>query len=144
VPAAGFTASPTSGAWPLTVSFTDSSTGTITNTLWAFGDGATTNTVPGNVSHTYAGVGTNTVIQTVSGPVGTNILTRAGYIVVTNPAPVSLGISRSGNQVQLTWADGTLQSAIQVMGPYTNIAGAVSPYTLPPAEATRFFRVKVR
>jgi PKD repeat protein len=144
VPVAGFTGSPTSGAWPLTVTFADSSTGTITNNFWDFGDGITTNTGPGNVLHTYAGVGTNTVSLTVTGPVGTNNLRRSSYIIVTNPAPVTLTIQLTGSQVQLTWNDGTLQTAVVVTGPYTNITGAVSPYTLPPSEAERFFRVKVR
>jgi PKD repeat protein len=144
VPVAGFTGNPTSGAWPLTVSFADNSTGTITNNFWDFGDGIGTNTNPGNVFHTYAGVGTNTVTLTVTGPVGSNSLTRASYIIVTNPGPVILTIQRLGTQVQLSWTNGTLQSATVVTGPYTNITGAVSPYTLPPSEAARFFRVKVR
>jgi PKD repeat protein len=144
VPVASFTGSPTGGAWPLTVSFVDSSTGTITNSFWDFGDGITTNTSPGNLPHTYASVGTNNVRLTVTGPVGTNTLARAGYIIVTNPAPVTITIQRAGNQVQLTWTDGVLQSATVVTGPYTNITGAVSPYTVPSLEATRFFRVKVR
>ena len=42
VPVAQFTGSPTNGAAPLVVTFTDTSTGTITNRYWTFGDGATT------------------------------------------------------------------------------------------------------
>jgi hypothetical protein len=144
VPVASFTGSPTSGPWPLTVSFVDNSTGTITNSFWDFGDGITTNTSPGNLPHTYASVGTNNVRLTVTGPVGSNTLTRAGYVIVTNPAPVTITLQRAGNQVQLTWTDGILQSATVVTGPYTNLTGAASPYTLAPSEVVRFFRVKVR
>ena len=144
VPVANFTGSPTSGTWPLIVSFTDTSTGTITNSFWNFGDGVVTNTLPGTIQHIYQNAGTDTVVLTVSGPVGTNTLTRSGYIVVTNPAPVTVTIRKSGNQIQLSWPSGTLQTSIQVTGPYTNITGAVSPYTITPAEAARFFRVKVR
>ncbi len=143
-PTADFVGSPTMGTWPLTVSFTDHSTGTITNGFWDFGDGATTNTVTANLMHTYQGAGTNTVSLTVSGPVGTDTLTRPGYIVVTNLPPVIITIQISSNQVQLTWLAGALQSASQVTGPYTNVTTATSPYSVPPSDATRFFRVKVR
>src|SRR5262249_6124048 len=44
VPVAGFSANPTSGFWPLTVNFVNSSTGSIASILWDFGDGSTTNT----------------------------------------------------------------------------------------------------
>src|SRR6185369_10794063 len=70
IPVAAFTSTPISGLKPLTVSFTDSSTGTITNRFWDFGDGSTT-----------------TVALTVTGPVGTNTLTRASYIAATNLPP---------------------------------------------------------
>ncbi|HEV2392215.1 MAG TPA: choice-of-anchor D domain-containing protein [Verrucomicrobiae bacterium] len=142
-PVASFTGTPTSGAWPLLVSFTDSSTGTITNRFWNFGDGVTTNTTGTNLTHGYGATGTNTVTLTVSGPVGTNTLTEAGYIVVTNAGPVTITISVSGNQAMLTWPIGTLQTAVQVMGPYTNIVGATSPYPVTPSEAARFFRIQV-
>ncbi|HEV2209142.1 MAG TPA: PKD domain-containing protein [Verrucomicrobiae bacterium] len=144
VPVANFSASPTRGTWPLLVSFTDNSSGTITNDLWNFGDGTITSTVPGNITHLYQAAGTDTVVLTVSGPVGTNTLTRIGYIIVTNPPPVTVTLQRSGNQWQLSWPSGTLQSSVNVAGPYTNLTSAVSPYPISPTEATRFFRVKVR
>lgn len=56
-------------------------------------------------------------------------------------APVTLTIRPVGNQVQLLWPNGTLQSATVVTGPYTNISSAVSPYTLAPGVADQFFRV---
>jgi hypothetical protein len=144
VPAADFTGTPTNGAWPLAVSFTDNSTGTITNRSWDFGDNTSTNTTATSLTHSYTGAGTNTARLTVAGPVGTNTLTRTGYIVVTNLGPVTLVIQRSGNQLQLTWPAGTLQSAQAVTGPYTNITNATSPFMISPSDATQFFRVKVR
>jgi PKD repeat protein len=141
---AAFSAAPTSGTWPLAVSFTDNSTGTITNWFWDFGDSTTTNSPLGSLAHVYNGPGTNTVQLTVSGPLGTNLLSRPNYIVVTNPAPVILSIQLSGNQTQLTWSTGTLQSAINVTGPYTNVPAATSPYTINPALTSQFFRVQVR
>jgi PKD repeat protein len=141
---ADFAGSPTSGTWPLTVSFTDSSSGTITNRLWDFGDNTSTNTAVTSLTHSYAGIGTNTVRLTVSGPLGTAGLTRAGYIVVTNLGPVTLVIEPVGNQLQLTWPAGTLQSGSIVTGPYTDITNATSPFLISPSNATQFFRIRVR
>ncbi len=78
---AGFTGAPTRGVLPLTVTFTNTSTGTITNRLWTFGDG-TTDTTP-QPSHTYTNTGSFTVSLTVYGAGGSNVLTRAGYLTVT-------------------------------------------------------------
>ncbi len=85
--AAAFTATPTSGTVPLSVSFTDTSTGTITNRLWSLGDGTASTTA--NPSHTYTNTGSFTVSLTVFGASGSNMLTRAGCITVT--AAPSLG-----------------------------------------------------
>jgi hypothetical protein len=142
-PQANFAGSPTSGTPPLAVVFTDTSSGIITNRLWNFGDGHSTNTTLLSVSHTYTAAGTNSVSLTARGPFGVNALTRTNYIAVTNSAAVTLTIQLLTNQVQLTWPAGTLQSASQVTGPYTNIAGAVSPFTLAPSASSQFFRVKV-
>ena len=68
--AAGFTASPTSGVVPLTVNFTNTSTGSYTNLSWDFGDGGTSTAV--NPSHVYTSNGTYTVVLTASGPGGTS------------------------------------------------------------------------
>jgi PKD repeat protein len=87
-PTANFTANKTSGAPPLAVTFTDASTGSITNYAWNFGD-STTSTAR-SPSHTYATAGSFTVSLTVSGASGTNTLTKTNYITVsTTPAPVA-------------------------------------------------------
>jgi PKD repeat protein len=85
-PVASFTAVPTNGAAPLTVTFTDSSTGTITNWLWNFGDGTTSNAITSNsLSHTYINAGIYSVSETVTGPGGSNIITQASLITVLTP-----------------------------------------------------------
>ena len=86
---AGFTASPTNGSAPLTVSFSDTSTGNITNRFWSFGDGATTNTTATGITHTYTVAGTNTVQLIVSGPDGSSTNTQIAAVTVTVPAPPS-------------------------------------------------------
>ena len=80
-PVALFTASPTNDPAALSAIFTDSSSGTITNWFWDFGDGASTNLVATSVSHTYASPGTNVVRLIVSGPTGSGTNTQ---IVVTS------------------------------------------------------------
>ena len=92
-PTAAFSGGPTVGLAPLSVTFTDSSTGTITNRFWDFGDGSTLNSQFPTVAHTFSSAATNTVVLTVSGPVGSDALSRPGYVVVTNPPPPHLSIS---------------------------------------------------
>lgn len=78
-PVASFTGNPTIGTEPLNVTFTDTSTGNITNRFWNFGDSNTTNVTTNVVSHTYAaGVYTVTLIVSGSNGVSTNI--QANYI----------------------------------------------------------------
>jgi PKD repeat protein len=92
---AGFTASPTNGSAPLLVSFSDTSTGNITNRFWDFGDGATTNTTATGITHTYTVAGTNTVQLIVSGPDGSSTNTQIAAVTVTVPAPPSASFSAS-------------------------------------------------
>ncbi|MEE9449931.1 MAG: FG-GAP-like repeat-containing protein, partial [Ignavibacteriaceae bacterium] len=85
-PVVYFSAYPTSGIVPLTVQFTDSSTGTITDWLWDFGDDSTS--TEQNPTHTYFVADTFTVSLSVSGPGGSNTLIRENYIIVTDPASI--------------------------------------------------------
>jgi PKD repeat protein len=86
-PTANFTASPTSGTEPLGVTFTDTSSGSPTITLfWDFGDGSQlTNSGGASFLHTYA-AGTYTVTLTASnafGPVST-LVSNSLISVVTS------------------------------------------------------------
>jgi PKD repeat protein len=83
-PIALFTGSPTGGAEPLTVTFTDTSTGDITNRFWDFGDGVIANTTETRVTHTYA-VGTYDVMLVASGPGGASTNSQANYITALTP-----------------------------------------------------------
>lgn len=80
-PVADFTVSTTSGSAPLTVQFSDQSTGSITARTWSFGDGSSSSAL--NPSHTYTNPGVYTVGLTVSGPDGSDTKTSAGLITVT-------------------------------------------------------------
>ncbi|MEN6513014.1 PKD domain-containing protein [Methanoculleus sp.] len=81
-PVAAFTTSVTEGNAPLTIRFTDTSTGEITARLWSFGDGATATTR--NSTHTYSEAGTYTTRLTITGPGGDDVAER--IITVTPPA----------------------------------------------------------
>ncbi|MBU6399138.1 MAG: S8 family serine peptidase [Verrucomicrobia bacterium] len=83
-PVANFAASPTSGNAPLTVQFTDKSTGTVSGWDWNFGDGSAHSSTQ-NPSHTYASAGTYTVTLTVSGAGASS--TKTGTIQVNNAPP---------------------------------------------------------
>ncbi|MEN6610788.1 MAG: PKD domain-containing protein, partial [Methanoregulaceae archaeon] len=81
LPVANFTGSPTSGTAPLTVQFSDTSTGTPTSWSWSFGDGGTS--AVQNASHTYTSAGTYTVNLTVANAAGNNTVTKEGYVTVS-------------------------------------------------------------
>jgi hypothetical protein len=59
-------------------------------------------------------------------------------------ATVKVGVTRSGNNVILSWPFGTLQSASIVTGTYTNMPSATSPFTNAISQAPQFYRVKVQ
>ncbi len=89
-PLSRFSASPTSGKAPLTVSFTDQSTGGAPAAWrWTFGDGSGSREK--NPVHTYNESGQYTVTLTASNANGSNALTKSRYIVVssTQSGPVA-------------------------------------------------------
>jgi PKD repeat protein len=77
---ADFVASPTTGPAPLSVHFTDQSTGGITSWQWDFGDGSSSNEQ--NPSHTYTDPGTYTVSLTVTDSEGSDTEIKNDYISV--------------------------------------------------------------
>ncbi|HWQ47583.1 MAG TPA: PKD domain-containing protein [Methanosarcina sp.] len=80
-PVAAFSAKPTSGKAPLTVAFTDKSTGIPTKWKWNFGDGKTS-TVQ-NPKHQYLQEGKYKVTLTVTNAAGSSTATKTNYITVT-------------------------------------------------------------
>ena len=84
---ATFGAAPLAGQPPLTVVFTDTSTGSITSWLWDLGDGSTSLTTTGTLqlpTHTYALTGTFSVSLTVSGPGGSDTEVKTDYVRVSD------------------------------------------------------------
>lgn len=142
-PVASFAATPIFGQWPLTVTFTDTSTGTVTNRFWSFGDGATTNTLANILTHTYVGSGTRSVTLIESGPVGADTKTQVNLVVVVNPPhllvqPTSIAygfvaIGQASNQqfLVINAGDVTLTGTVQVDNvgsPFSIVSG--SPFSV--------------
>jgi hypothetical protein len=69
------------------------------------------------------------------GPGGSGL--RAWYPITT------LRAALSGNNVVLTFS-GTLQSAPTVNGPWTDVVGATSPYTVTPNQPQQFYRARLQ
>ena len=81
-PVASFTSNVTSGNVPLSVAFTDKSTGSPTSWKWNFGDG-TSSTVK-SPTHKYSAVGTYAVILTATNAAGSNTVTKSSYITANS------------------------------------------------------------
>jgi len=81
-----FTTSPTTGTAPLTVSFTDTSTGPVWHWRWDFGDGTTDWTQ--NPVHTYQNKGMYAVTLLVSDDERINFVEKTNYILIGKKAVV--------------------------------------------------------
>ncbi|AKB17623.1 cell surface protein [Methanosarcina sp. WWM596] len=129
-PTASFTTSPQSGEAPLTVQFTDTSTGSPTSWLWDFGDGSTSNSQ--SPSHTYSRAGTYTVKLTVTnsyGSSGTASSSITAYSIAvpvagfssnatSGSAPLSVQFTDQSTNGPTAWkwdfnSDGTIDSTVQ-------------------------------
>lgn len=91
-PIADFSGSPSTGVYPLTVSFTDLSTGSPTSWSWDFGDGSGTSTAQ-NPNYTYNAPGTYTVSLTATNAYGSDTETKVDYIAVTDSVSASMHVS---------------------------------------------------
>lgn len=119
-PVASFTGTPTSGAAPLTVSFTDTSTGPPASWSWSFGDGASSTAE--HPTHTYTSAGTFTVSLTIANSSGQDTKTQVDYVTVTPPVPdFSLAVSPNGRTV----VRGNGTTYLVTVAPANGFSGAV-------------------
>lgn len=59
----------------------------------------------------------------------------------TLPAP-RLTLTRNGGTIALTWPSGVLQQADSVQGPFTEVTGATSPYSVAATGLQKFYRLR--
>ena len=102
----GRSAMPTSGAAPLEVQFTNTSTGSYTDVLWSFGD-VVTSTLESPI-HTYTTTGNYTVTLTVSGPGVSDTLVQPSYVTVHEPVRADFTATPTAGVVPL----GSLQQCL--------------------------------
>ncbi|MDT8272906.1 MAG: PKD domain-containing protein [Desulfomonilia bacterium] len=124
---AGFTADPTSGMEPLTVTFTNTSSGTISSYLWEFGDGETS--TEQNPSHTYSTAGTFTVTLTATGAYDSDATTST---ITVNPGIVYVSLNGSMDNSGRSWENAvpTIQRAIDLSSPGGQIWVRYGTYSL--------------
>ncbi|MDD1686719.1 DUF2341 domain-containing protein, partial [Methanoregula sp.] len=87
-PVAGFSADTVTGSAPLKVTFSDESSGYVTDWAWDFGDGDTTNATKQNPLHKYVTPGKYTVNLTASNAGGSNSAVKTEYITIGEPSTV--------------------------------------------------------
>ena len=106
-PDAEFTGTPTSGQFPVPVTFDNTSTGTAPLTYaWNFddpGSGASNTSTAKNPSHTYNAAGDYTVSLTVTNMAGSDVRTRTDYIHVTAPPPPVAAFSGAPGRAPRRW-----------------------------------------
>ena len=105
-PQAEFNADKVTGLVPLTVNFTDQSTGEITSWKWNFGDTKTDTTR--NPSHTYTTAGQYNVSLVVEGPGGKDTETKSYYVS-------ALKISEAAN-AEVNKAQGAIEQCMADAG----------------------------
>jgi PKD repeat protein len=98
-PVASFNGTPTNGITPVTVNFTDTSTGSPTSWAWNFGDGGTSTAQ--NPSHVYTVAGTYSVTLQATNALGSDTITKTNYITITPPPPdFIISVSPAKRQIQ--------------------------------------------
>ncbi len=134
LPVASFDADVTSGVAPLTVHFTDYSTGPHI-CEWDFGDGSSN--VSGTAAvHTYNAPGTYTVTMTASNSNGSSTMQRVDYISVSSPPVTSftIDLKPGWNLVSFPLVNNTISASslgslgVSEVSWYNNSAGGYDTY----------------
>jgi parallel beta-helix repeat protein len=125
---ADFSGSPRSSAgwagtnpdFPLTVLFTDESTGNVTSWFWDFDNNGTTDSTLQNPSKTYSSAGRYTVKLTVTGPSGSNTTIKTDYIRACGAAN-RIYVTTKGKD---TWSGSSWSAAKKTIQAGINAASA--------------------
>ncbi len=62
---------------------------------------------------------------------------------IARSGAITLTIEKSGNNYLIKYPAGTLQNSSAAIGPYADVQGASSPYTIPPGTSIMFYRLKL-
>lgn len=74
---------------------------------------------------------------------GDEITTIFASTFKSGPVPPStLSLTSTGGEFLLQWTSGVLQSSASLNGPFSDVAGAASPFRMTPADAQRFYRLR--
>ncbi len=113
---ADFSGTPVTGNAPLTVDFTDLSTGSPTAWAWTFGDGQTSSLE--NPGHTYEAAGWYDVSLTVTFGTGPITVTKKNYVKVdTALCTVPDFTNTSSDDAQATWAGAEFTTDVKFKQP---------------------------
>jgi PKD repeat protein len=129
-PVASLVGSPTNAFVGQVVTFTNTSTGAVTNSVWNFGDTSpsVTNTSTATVSHTYTSVGTYSVSLTVTGPGGgPSSATNLSYISTLPPTTISSAKVTNGRFI-LLGGNGPVGTQYRILTT-TNVALPLASWT---------------
>ncbi len=83
--------------------------------------------------------GTYGVTATVGG-----VTSQPGTVAVTVNPPLPFTVQLQSGSPVFAWPFGTLQSATNLTGPWTNVTGASSPFTNTSASPQQFYRVQLQ
>jgi len=95
LPQADFAAAPQSGLPPLSVSFTNASTGDYTTSLWRFGDGVTSTLE--SPTHVYTAAGVYTVSLRINGAMGEDTTATPSCVTVNEPLYIHFPLVARGH-----------------------------------------------
>jgi len=131
VPRADFEANTTQGTAPLTVNFTDKSTGSITQWQWDFDNDGTTDSTDQNPRWTYYDPGWYTVKLTVSDGTNSDTCVKKMYILVANNIWYVNGNGGDDGNGGTDWGDAfaTMSKALSVANNYDLILVADAIYS---------------
>jgi len=127
---ADFEANPTQGTAPLTVNFTDKSTGNITQWEWDFDSDGTPDSTQQNPTHTYNNPGWYTVKLTVSDGTSSDTCVKEKYILVASGIYYVNGVNGDDANGGTGWGDAfaTIGKALSVAGDYDLVLVADATY----------------
>jgi PKD repeat protein len=125
-PVASFTVASTNIFVTQTVVFTNTTTGSVTNSAWSFGNGSTNTSGVNNVSDTYNTTGTYQVILTASGTGGSSAATN-NIVVYPKPA-INKPVLSNGSLIFSV--SNAVPGATFAILTYTNLATNVVSWTV--------------